>query len=116
MSDQVKITETLAKLDKEITGGEPYVLGVPGNKRLTFEDFTSWSGERAQVAEDLINIATGVTDAPMDEFARKWLTAKDFETWKGLGLSFRQKATILKQASEHVLKDMSPGESAASSS
>lgn len=116
MVDQVKVTETLAKLDKELTSGEPYILGLPGNKRLVFEDFTSWTGEKAERAEEIMSIATGFQDEPMDVFAEKWLSAKDYKTWNEQGFSFKQKASILQRASKHVLKGLTPGESDASSS
>lgn len=116
MADHIKITDTLAKLDKELTAGDPYVLGLPGNKRIVFEDFTSWGGEDAGRADEILAVASGEKDAPMDDFAQKWLSEDDFKTWKAQGFSFRQKATILQKASKHVLKGLTPGESDASSS
>lgn len=116
MADQIKVTETLAHLDKEMSAADPYILGLPGNKRITFEDFTAWTGERAAKGEEILQIAVGETDADLDVFAEKWLSTKDFAVWKAQGLSFRQKAKILQQASSHVLKGLSPGESSASAS
>lgn len=117
MADTVKITATLASFDKEVgEAGKPYVLGLPGNKRLTFEDFTFWEGEKAKIADEIFEITMGNSDAGLDEFAKKWLSPADYRTWTEQGLSFRQKTLILRDASKHVLKGMSAGESDASAS
>lgn len=116
MVDQIKITETLTHLDKEMgEAGEPYVLGLPGNKRIVFTDFTSWTGEKSEQSEKLLEVVNGESDIGLDEFAEMWLSAKDFQTWKTAGLSFRQKGAILHRAAKHVLRGLEPGESSASS-
>lgn len=114
MSDTIKITETFAKLDKELGRGDSYILGLPGNKRLVFEDFTAWEGDKAETAEELLGIFEGGRDASMDAIAEKWLSAKDWAAWQSQKFSLRQKARIIQNASSHVLRDLSPGESVAS--
>lgn len=107
--DSVKVHATLAQLTKEMETPEPFVIGVK-SKTLTFEDFTSWSGDRADKADELLSALQGIDDREVDDVARLWLSAQDFKKWQAAKLSIREKAVVLRAAGQHILKDFQPGE------
>lgn len=114
MADTIKVTTTLAKLDKEITNADPFVVGMPGNKRLIFEDFMAWDGDKEDAANRLADVVLGGADLSLDELAELWLDKAGFKVWAEARMSLRQKATILNQAGQFIRKGLEPGESTAS--
>lgn len=95
-SDRIKVTRTLAQLDVS-AAPEPYRLGLPGNKVVTFPDPGEMAWDEAEAfVTDMTSPTTSVTDV-----LRRWLSEDDFEALKESKMTLRQMIALTEDVVRH---------------
>lgn len=95
MTDKPKIHDTLAALDKETQGPEPYRLGLSGGQTVTFPD----PGDMG--VEEFEEFMADIADKPNSVILKRWLSAEDHEKLMAEKLSIRQTVALSKRVIKH---------------
>lgn len=111
--DKPNINLTLASLESEISKPEPFVLALPGSKRITFPDLYDMPAEEAlEFFKSLETVAKNDF-----EFLQKWLSKADFEAYRAAKVKLRVHAALIERVLDYYQQTVgTPGEGNASAS
>jgi len=97
MADKPTINSTWADIDKdakELAPG-PYVLALPGNKRITFPDPLEMDWIEVE------SFLSDVIDRPNSESFKRWLSEADYEKLADAKPTLAQIMVISKRVQDH---------------
>lgn len=110
-SDKPNVNLSLAALEAEVAKPEPFVLALPGSKRVTFPDLYDMPAEGAiEFFKDVEKM--GRNDF---KFLEKWLPKADFEAYKAAKVSLRVHSALIERVMAYYEQTVGkPGEGNAS--
>lgn len=111
--DKPNVNLTLSSLKAETASPEPFVFAIDAATRITFPDLFDIPVEEAEAFfEDMDRY--GQNDM---KFLKKWLSEKDYETYRAAGLNLRTHAAIMRRVLDYYEGTMGrKGEGSASRS
>lgn len=96
MADKIKINDSLDSLDIEATR-EPYRLGLPGNKVVTFPDPLDMGFVEA---EEFVRALTSGEMTVAESF-EKWLSKDDYKALVEANLTLRQVVALTEKVANY---------------